>query len=230
MQAFAQWRFVQLTLVILLYILLAPWLASLSILKLIAQIVLFNTLFVTVSTAPARKFDRRLKSAAWVLFALSFTASIVEMTSLFESWQDAIWYADLASSILVQIGCAAGILYYIARSRHVTIDNIFAAIVTYILIALVFAMVYLLIWQVNPSAFSLPPELSANSEDARVTMIYFSFVTMATLGYGDITATDPFARMVTIIEAMTGQFYVAILVGVLVGLYISHSTSRVQRD
>lgn len=205
------------------YLLIGPWLASLSILKVIAQLVLCNTLFVTISATMGRTFDRRIKAVVLGIFAISFGIALLELAPVGDVARRAAWYAELIAGTVLQAGCTAGILLYVARSGRVTIDNIFAAIVAYILIAVVFAMVYLAIWDLNPGAFNLPPNQAATSDDARITMIYFSFVTMATLGYGDILAIDPFARMVTIIEAMTGQFYVAILVGLLVGLYISHT-------
>ena len=224
-QEFAQWRFAQLTAVTLVYLLVAPWFASLSLLKVIAQLVLFNTLFVTISATKRGTFDRHLRMGMWGLFAISVVVAISELMPISGSWRHAAWYAEVIVSTLLQAGCAAGILVYIARSDRVRMDSIFAAIVAYVLIAVVFAMLYLLIWDLNPRAFSLPPDQTAATDDARITMIYFSFVTMATLGYGDITAVAPFARMVAVVEAMTGQFYVAILVGLLVGLYISHGTS-----
>ncbi len=227
---FAQWRFVQLTAVMLVYLLIGPWLASLSLLKVIAQLVLCNTLFVTITATTGRKLDRRLKAAVWGIFVVSFAVALLEYAPVGDAGRQAAWYAELIVGTVLQASCATAILLHIARSGRVTIDNIFAAIVAYILIAVVFAMVYLLVWNVDPSAFNLPPDQMATTDDARITMIYFSFVTMATLGYGDILAIDPFARMVAIIEAMTGQFYVAILVGLLVGLYISHSTAVKSRQ
>jgi hypothetical protein len=56
-------------------------------------------------------------------------------------------------------------------------------------------------------------------------LIYYSFVTMTTLGYGDITPAGPLARALAYLGAVIGQFYVAILVGTAVGLFISQNKS-----
>jgi hypothetical protein len=52
-------------------------------------------------------------------------------------------------------------------------------------------------------------------------LLYYSFVSMTTLGYGDLTPVKPLARTVAYLEAIMGQFYVAVLVAWLVGMYLS---------
>ena len=59
-----------------------------------------------------------------------------------------------------------------------------------------------------------------------VTSLYFSFVTLTTLGYGDITPTSPAARMLAVVEAIMGQLYIAVLVARLVGAYIAGGEGR----
>lgn len=53
--------------------------------------------------------------------------------------------------------------------------------------------------------------------------IYYSFVTMTTLGYGDIVPTNPASRMLSVLQALTGQLYLVVLVARIVGLHITHS-------
>ena len=57
-------------------------------------------------------------------------------------------------------------------------------------------------------------------------MIYYTFVTLTTLGYGDITPEGATARAVAYLTAIIGQFYIAILVGMLVGLFLSNQSKR----
>ncbi len=57
-------------------------------------------------------------------------------------------------------------------------------------------------------------------------MLYFSFSTLTTLGYGDIVPVSPLARMLTSVEAITGQLYLTVLVARLVGLHITESLSQ----
>lgn len=61
-------------------------------------------------------------------------------------------------------------------------------------------------------------------------MIYYSFVTLTTLGYGDIVPVSPSARSLATLEALTGQLYLTVLVARLVGLQITHSARRRSED
>jgi hypothetical protein len=56
--------------------------------------------------------------------------------------------------------------------------------------------------------------------------VYYSFVTMTTLGFGDISPLQPLARYLTYLEAVTGQFYIAILVASLIGVRLADRTSQ----
>ena len=103
-----------------------------------------------------------------------------------------------------------------------TIDanKIVGAICIYLLLGLIWAILYLFIAQVAPGAFNGIPQ--APWLDNFATAIYFSFVTITTLGYGDISPALPFARFLVIMEAIVGVFYMAILVASLIGVSLSN--------
>ncbi len=61
-------------------------------------------------------------------------------------------------------------------------------------------------------------------------MVYYSFVTLTTLGYGDIVPVNPSVRALATLEAITGQLYLTVLVARLVGLHITHSSQRRSED
>jgi hypothetical protein len=106
---------------------------------------------------------------------------------------------------------------HVLRSHEVTVDSIFAAIVAYMLAALAYAAAYSALYALAPASFSWPAAVAV-VENGAVDMqtTYFSFVTVATLGYGDITPRLPFAQMLVVSEAMFGQFYVAVVIAWLV--------------
>jgi voltage-gated potassium channel len=73
----------------------------------------------------------------------------------------------------------------------------------------------------NPGAFSMTsPDFPANQ------LLYFSFITMMTVGYGDIVPLTPIARNLAVLEAFVGQLYLAIFVGRLVGMHLSASKEQ----
>ncbi len=77
-------------------------------------------------------------------------------------------------------------------------------------------MTYVLLDGLNPQAFEV---VSANLETGWTDFLYFSFATLTTLGYGDISPDAPFVRIWAVMEAVTGVLYIAILVARLVSLY-----------
>jgi hypothetical protein len=115
----------------------------------------------------------------------------------------------------------------IFRKRTVTFDNIVGAFAGYLLIALVWGVVYSLIELAHPGAFSVHDALKAEwvqPEHREGLLSYFSCCTLMTIGYGDITPLYPTARALAVLEGMTGQLYLAVLVAVLVGVRVAQAT------
>jgi len=98
-------------------------------------------------------------------------------------------------------------------------NKIIGAICIYMFLAIAWAMGYLLVEQIFPG--SLPGLEGADWRDDMQKAVYYSFVTMTTLGFGDISPVQPLARYLTYLEAVTGQFYIAILVASLIGVKLS---------
>ena len=136
------------------------------------------------------------------------------------------------ATMIIVLGFFAGaILHYVVRSGRVTADRIFAAICAYLLIGYAWAFAYALLDEFSPGAFASPTEVARNDYVGRVIqMRYFSFMTLATVGYGDIVPRTPGARTMAILEAILGQFYLVALIGRLVGLHIVHGNSSQSRD
>jgi hypothetical protein len=101
------------------------------------------------------------------------------------------------------------------RAGPVNAERIFAALDAYLLAGLIFAVCYWLIDQTWPGSFAPASEGPLTLPRA----VYFSFVTIATLGYGDTVPVSDLARALAVLEAMSGQFYLVVLVARLVSLY-----------
>ena len=113
------------------------------------------------------------------------------------------------------------ILQTIVRSTEITREIIFAAVVAYLLIALMWAFLYMILELVIPGSFSIP-QSSIRQETMRFE--YFSFITITTLGYGDITPLSDKASALALLEALIGQIYLVVLVAWLVGMHVSRRT------
>jgi len=101
----------------------------------------------------------------------------------------------------------------------ITSNDIVGAICIYMLLGLIWAMLYLFLAEAVPGAFNGLPQ--APWLDNFSAAIYFSFVTITTLGYGDISPAMPLARFLVYMEAIVGVFYMAILVASLIGVRMS---------
>ena len=112
------------------------------------------------------------------------------------------------------------ILTHVFKQEDVTLETIYGAVVVYILIGLMWVHLYNLTEFIHPQSFSFSEMLGIES---RKVLYYFSFVTLTTLGYGDITPVSPPARSLAMLEAIVGQMYIAVLIARLVGTHISQS-------
>jgi hypothetical protein len=128
------------------------------------------------------------------------------------------------TSVVVLISFfAIAILGSVLRSGKVTSDKIYGAICVYLLFGYAWAFAYSVIEEVQPGSFTSLTSTAPRDIVGRVMQLrYFSFVTLATVGYGDIVPHTPMARTMALLEAMLGQFYLVALIGRLVGLHIVH--------
>ncbi len=120
---------------------------------------------------------------------------------------------------LIGLTAAAAALRYAFLAKTINAEHVYAALSAYLLAGLYFGLLYWVLEQLRSGAFTTSGNFS------RTTAIYFSFVTLATLGYGDITPRTDIARSVAILEGVGGQLFLAVLVARLVSLY-SMKTKR----
>jgi len=121
------------------------------------------------------------------------------------------------------LGYATGlIVWHILRRSDVTIDTIAGAACAYALLALVWCQLYLILEVVRPGSFDIPTHWrTVAAGDPAPALLYFSFTTLTTVGYGDITPQWAGAAGLAAAEAVVGQLYLAITIARLVGLHIS---------
>jgi hypothetical protein len=159
-------------------------------------------------------------------------AALLALPMLVSIWSDN--FMKVPSLILV--GDCFGILFmafmvivtlsFIFREQEVTGNVIYGAIVVYLLIAIMWAFVFSVMESINPGSFAIG---EGQIEVGRPLFIYYSFVTITTLGYGDITPITALANSFSFLEAVIGQIYLVVLVARLVGIHISQSMNRESR-
>ena len=93
---------------------------------------------------------------------------------------------------------------------------VYGGITAYLLMGVTFSIIYTLIYELDPIAFHVHDAASRDGAIPFGDLLYFSFTTLTTLGYGDISPVNPFARAIANLEAIAGVLYVAVLIAQLV--------------
>jgi hypothetical protein len=101
-----------------------------------------------------------------------------------------------------------------------------AGIAGYLLLGLIWAYAYMIIAGQDPESFSFNSGSLASDTMSQSSASYFSFMTLTTTGYGDITPVSHMARTLAVMESVTGTFYVTILIARLVAMYSSQNKTR----
>jgi hypothetical protein len=147
------------------------------------------------------------------------------------TWLDqaALVPLDLALWTVVALLAAASALRFALSAREVDREHLYAAISVYLLAGIFFGVLYWVIERTWSDSLAIPGE-GGQSNFSPATAIYYSFVTLATLGYGDIVPRSEAARGLAIMEAVTGQLYHAVMIAWLLSLYVSGTSKGNHHD
>lgn len=129
--------------------------------------------------------------------------------------------AFLIPGLFLLIYVVAHLLGFVLHAPQVDTGVLCASVSAYLLLGVMWAMAYWLVALVTPDAFAFNTTASAKESMQGFNAFYFSFVTLSTVGYGDITAVSKGARILAALEAMVGLLYVAVLIARLVSVYSS---------
>jgi len=112
------------------------------------------------------------------------------------------------------------LILYVLKEHDVNANSIFAAISGYLVMGITCASLSNLIEQSNPGAFHMPENWTFYD------FIYFSFVSLTTVGYGDITPILPVAKSFTVMVSISGQLYLTILIAMIIGKYLANENQK----
>ncbi len=157
---------------------------------------------------------------------------VLAVASLGLNWMEEIWpggpvtllYAGLNLVYLGFLLAVVGIQVF--GEGPVTRPRIHGAIVIYLLLGGIWALLNQLVFLTIPHAFHISENLGGDPDALARLMTYYSFITLTTTGYGDITPVQPVARTLAMFEALVGQLYPAITLARLVALAVMHQKER----
>jgi hypothetical protein len=204
-RAYSRRRYSILFYTLLVTMVAAPVFAALNYRGTLLEFFLAGNLLAAVMPVSAGKGRRVLLTVmALVWLARSGTA-----------WFDHPALSAMVLGIWTLIGlfAAAGALRFAMRAESVDAEHLYAALGAYLLAGIFFGLFYWVLEQIWPGTFAAAGDFS------RMSAIYFSFVTLATLGYGDIVPRIDVARGLAIVEGVGGQLFLAVMVARLVSLY-----------
>lgn len=212
-----EWWFTQLTAFIWAWMLVAPALEDRWLTHLLLQVCLLNAVLMTLKVNPEWVRARGVTVGLWLL---ALGGSLIAFAPVPHAWERLARGAETMSLLPLLALLAAGILRFVYRSRRLTIDGVFATVVVYMIVAIFFSPLYLLVLGVDPLAFELPiPVAGRTPQLLQVDLLYYSLITQCSVGYRDILPLSDAARMLAVIQAVVGQFYMAVVVAIFVGMY-----------
>ena len=137
--------------------------------------------------------------------------------------------AGLGLLTLFLLYMAATVVVHVFTEETVTMDTLAGAFCVYLLMGLAWGSLYSLLYLQTPGTFHLPDGWAPTQRSGIVVdvpfniMVYYSFATLTTVGYGDVLPLAYPSRTAAMLEAVLGHFYLAVLVARLVGLHIAHT-------
>lgn len=208
-KAYGSCRYAVLFYTLLLTLGAAPLLTALHVNADLLQVFLAFSLLVTLLDVP----DQRLRM---LLMLLAVVAVGLRVAPLSVVGAELATAALAACSGIALMGAASAIRFAM-RPRVISAEHIYAALSAYLLAGLCFAVLHWAIAITWPGSFGEVGASGTPDGFPLSTAIYYSFVTLATLGYGDVVPKSEVARGVAVIEAVGGQLYIAVMVARLVG-------------
>jgi hypothetical protein len=200
----------------MLLLLLQPFFAGFGygadLLKIFFLITLLSALYSISDNERVLGFGLILEVPALLLIVVSF---FVEDST---TWRSVGFFFIIGFLLFTTVR----ILKHVLRDSEVTADKICGALCVYLLFGIIWASGYFLLEGLSPGSLAFASGGPDSIETLFSQCLYYSYVTLTTLGYGDISPVSQAAKSLAYVEALTGQLYLAVLVARLVALHIAH--------
>ncbi len=203
-------RYATLLIAELLFILVYPFFTGLQgrdeLFRLLSVLVFCAALYAVLGHGRATK----------IAFALGVPAITIHLVNL-AGYLKGIQLVSLILGLIFLVFITTVFVWSIVSDPSVTTDTLAGAVSAYFLIGITFGLLYALVERLSPGSFH--DTIDVGKHLSQSELVFFSFVTLTTVGYGDIVPYGAHARSVVIIEAVLGIMYPAVLISRLVGMH-----------
>jgi len=165
-----------------------------------------------------------IESRSW--FVVGVVLAVMQLVITVITALQPMPLVEMIGMLVAMSFCALSLLFslrHVFIGRRIDGNRMIGAVCVYLLLGVLFSLINMFVYHLVPDSFS--GISAAGDQEKGLDLIYYTFVTMTTLGYGDIAPTGPLARALAYLTAIAGQFYIAILVGMVVGLYLGQQDS-----
>ena len=177
-----------------------------------------SNLLLTVWMAAALATLTGDRRDLWAFTVLGWAPAVLQLVVPASSTPEGLQVAKEVLWAAFSFLLAARLLLPLFETDDVGHGELAGAVAVYVLLGVGFADVYEIIEGLDPAAISFS-RTALGEEPVLTDFLYFSFVTLATLGYGDVAPVSPGARLTAVLQSLLGLLYVSILVGRMVGLH-----------
>ncbi len=186
----------------------------------VERIVQAFTVITFIVCFASLRFDKTWARFLYSLFAVWVLTIVIK--AMFHIQQMNV--AMLALTFAFFFGTFKSIARQILFTGHINSNKVIGSVALFLLLGLMWAIAYLILLEFSPQSFTGMEAISWGQNFSNAA--YFSFVTLTTLGYGDISPLTPLAQVIVYLEAITGVFYMAIVVSSLVSSNIDHQVDK----
>jgi hypothetical protein len=179
-----------------------------------APVISFVFLCILVFTMRAIELHRRTRHVCVGLLLLGFALDMLSYTHA--TLLTPCGFSATALYLLVMLFTIATMVQRLFTTTQVTWDTILGGISTYLLLGFFWALLYFTLRELHVASFRMA------ESGHPMYLIYFSFTTLATVGYGDIVPTNGVAMMLSNFESLVGQLFLTVFIARLIGLHLAH--------
>jgi Ion channel len=220
---FREWRYLLLLSALFALLVVEPIASSFGVMGSLFDALLVFVMAVLVFALAKEKVWRV------VSLLLCAPAAILSIGSHFltSTSHDVTLLVGHAIGALFFVIVAGKIVQSIFATYELSWDSVFGAICGYLLLGVAWGLMYATTYTANPESFQFGNAIQTHldrGEHSRHFFIYYSFVTLTTVGFGDVTPVSTTARTLSWVEAVTGQLYLAVLIAGLIGDLVAHQT------